>query len=76
MGSKPFLHCILLLLLLLFITTSQDSAVRVMAENVPLQGKIFCCTLSFVGSSVFECEQTVRNLSYHGNTRKSKKSRF
>ena len=41
-----------------------------MAENVPLQGKIFCCTLSFVGRTVFECEQTVRNLSYHGNTRK------
>ena len=41
-----------------------------MAENVPLQGKFFCCTLSFVGSTVFECEQTVRNLSYHENTRK------
>ena len=26
--------------------------------------------LSFVGSTVFECEQTVRNLSYYGNTRK------
>ena len=26
--------------------------------------------LSFVGSTVFECEQTVRNLSYYGNTGK------
>ena len=42
-----------------------------MAENVLLQGKnFFCCTLAFAGSTVFECEQTVRNLSYHGNTRK------
>ena len=26
--------------------------------------------LSFVGSTVFECEQTVRNLSYHGKAGK------
>ena len=36
----------------------------------PCKERFFCCTLSFVGSTVFECEQTVRNLSYHGNTRK------
>ena len=29
-----------------------------MAENVPLQGKIFCCTLSFFASTVFESGQT------------------
>ena len=36
----------------------------------PCTERLFCCTLSFVGSTVFECEQTERNLSYHGNTRK------
>ena len=36
----------------------------------PCKERFFCCTLSFVGSTVFECEQTVFNLSYYGNTRK------
>ena len=36
----------------------------------PCKERFFCCMLSFVGSTVFECEQTVRNLSYYGNTRK------
>ena len=36
----------------------------------PCKERLFCCTLSFVGSTVFECEQTGRNLSYHGNTPK------
>ena len=36
----------------------------------PCKERFFCCTLSFLGSTVFESEQTVRNLSDHGNTRK------
>ena len=39
-------------------------------KNVPLQGKIFFLHAVIFGSTVFECEQTVRNLSYHRSTRK------
>ena len=37
-------------------------------KTCPCKERFFCCSLSFVGSTVFEWEQTVRNLSYHGNT--------